>query len=182
MILNAVLVLLFAALPLWRLVRMVAPGPAGGPRILSSFGDWLGAEGYPRLNGRHLGADLAGAVGDPVLAPADGRVIVADHSRGSCGSMIVIEHPFEGYRTIYCHLSAILVNRGDRVTRGDRIGAIGTTGMRAWPGYAHLHWELQNGRQGPYEDPIPGTIGCFTDRESYPVDRLVFTYPVICPR
>jgi len=180
LVVNASAVVLLVIVPLTRFLGMVAPAKAGEPRILSSYGDWLGAEGYPRVNGRHIGADIAGGNGSPVLAPADGRVIVAREGRDSCGSIIVIEHEVDGYRTIYCYLSAILVKRGDDVKRGARIGAIGTTGMRAWPGYEHLHWELQKGRGGPYEDPISRTIGCFKDTERYPADRFVLTYPVPC--
>jgi murein DD-endopeptidase MepM/ murein hydrolase activator NlpD len=105
---------------------------------------------------------------------------VARDSQDSCGLIVVIEHAFQGYRTIHCHLSAIGVARGQEVRRGDRIGTIGTTGMRAWPAYEHVHWELQMGRWGPYEDPVPRTIGCFARKRSYPTDHLILTYPVPC--
>ena len=178
--LNSVALVLLVVVPLTRFIGLLAPLKVGEPRILSPFGDWLGAEGYPRLNGRHLGVDVAGRIGSSVLAPADGKVVVAREGRDSCGSIIVIEHEGDGYRTIYCHLSAILVKRGDDVRRGLPIGVIGTTGMRAWPGYEHVHWELQKGRGGPYEDPVARTGGWFKDTERYPSDRLVLTYPVSC--
>jgi murein DD-endopeptidase MepM/ murein hydrolase activator NlpD len=77
-------------------------------------------------------------------------------------------------------LAATSVKRGEHVKRGDRIGAIGTSGMRAWPGYEHVHWELQKGKGGPYEDPVSKTVGCFDATRPYPTDRLVLTYPVKC--
>jgi murein DD-endopeptidase MepM/ murein hydrolase activator NlpD len=179
-VVAAVALACLVVLPFTRLVTVLSAGDGAAPRVLSGFGDWLGAEGYPRLNGRHRGIDLAGRVGAPVLAPADGDVIVARDHRGSCGVMVVIEHEPEGYRTIYCHLSAVAVTRGQRVKRGDPIGAIGTSGMRAWPGYEHVHWELQKGRWGPYEDPLPRTVGCFDEARPYPADRLALTFPVKC--
>jgi murein DD-endopeptidase MepM/ murein hydrolase activator NlpD len=173
-------VVVLVLLPFSRLVGVLAARNGGAPRVLSGFGDWLGAEGYPRANGRHGGVDVAGSIGAAVLAPADGGVIVARDHGGSCGLMVVIEHEPGGYRTIYCHLSAIGVTRGQPVKRGDPIGAIGTSGMRAWPGYEHVHWELQRGRGGPYEDPLPRTIGCFDPARRYPSERLVLTFPVKC--
>jgi len=173
-------VTLLVILPLTRLVAMLRPSGGGAPRILSGFGDWLGAEGYPRVNGRHSGVDLAGRMGSLVLAPADGRVIVAEDNHNSCGLIVVLDHGVQGYRTIHCHLSAISVKRGEDVKRGDRIGAIGTSGMRAWPGYEHVHWERQKGKGGPYEDPVSKTMGCFDATRLYPTNRLVLTYPVKC--
>lgn len=146
---NVAAIILLVILPLTRLVAMLRPSGGGAPRILPGFGDWLGAEGYPRVNGRHGGVDLAGSIGGPVLASADGRVIVAENNHDSCGLIVVLDHGLDGYRTIYCHLSAISVKRGEDVKRGDRIGAVGTSGMRAWPGYEHVHWELQKGKGVP---------------------------------
>jgi murein DD-endopeptidase MepM/ murein hydrolase activator NlpD len=177
---GAIAVTILAILPSSRLVAMLGPARPGAPRILSGFADWLGAEGYPRINGRHSGVDVAGRPGAAVLAPADGRVVLAGDHRDSCGLIVVVEHEPEGYRSIHCHLSAVAVRRGEEVRRGDPVGAIGTSGMRAWPGYEHVHWELQNGRGGPREDPLARTVGCFDPARAYPRDRLALTYPVAC--
>jgi murein DD-endopeptidase MepM/ murein hydrolase activator NlpD len=48
----------------------VLSGCAGGPRIISAFGDLRGPEGFPRVDGPHAGVDIAGSVGEPVLAGA----------------------------------------------------------------------------------------------------------------
>src|SRR5207245_5983309 len=92
------------------------------------------AEGYPRLS-PHRGIDFSGKTGADVLAAADGHVTVAEDSRDLCGLKVVIVHEPYGYLTIYCHFSAIAVQPGEMVKRGQRIGALGTTGQRAWPGY-----------------------------------------------
>jgi murein DD-endopeptidase MepM/ murein hydrolase activator NlpD len=73
------------------------------------------------------------------------------------------------------------VQIGNEVRRGQRIGTLGTTGQRAWPGYEHVHLELQRGTDvRAVEDPIGRLAGCFDARASYPSDRLVLTYPVAC--
>ena len=49
---------------------------------------------------------------------------------------------------------------GESVTRGQRIGALGTSGQRAWPGYEHVHLELQRGADPKdLHDPIPRIVG-----------------------
>jgi murein DD-endopeptidase MepM/ murein hydrolase activator NlpD len=74
-----------------------------------------------------------------------------------------------------------VVSIGDSVARGQRIGAVGTTGQRAWPGYEHVHLELQRGRDvAAVEDPMPRMVGCFDAAARYPTDRLVLTYPLRC--
>lgn len=160
-------------------------GGATDPQILSGFRDWLGAEGFPRIEGSfpHSGVDVAGRRGSRVIAAADGLVTVARDSRNTCGLIVVIEHQPYGYRTVYCHLSQLSVKSGEGVRRGQRIGAIGATGLRAWPGYEHVHWEMQSvGMPWVRQDPVRRTVGCFDSTKVYPTDRLVFTYPVRCDK
>lgn len=85
----------------------------------------------------HSGADFAGAVGTPVLAPASGSVVLAD-TLNICGVTTVIDHGW-GIFTVYCHQSEQYVQPGDFVTTGQVIGTIGLTGRATG---AHLHWEL----------------------------------------
>lgn len=179
-VVNVVATVFLVVLPLAHLLRaMTAPGD-GAPRILAGFGDWLGSEGYPRPS-PHRGLDIAGSVGADVLAAADGRVTVARDNRDLCGLIVVIDHDPHGYRTVYCHFSEIAVRPGDRVKRGQRIGAVGTSGQRAWPGFEHVHLELQRGRDSKdIEDPLPRFAGCFDGTKRYSADRLVLTYPVKC--
>src|SRR6185295_5149018 len=76
----AVATLLFAVLPFARFVYMMAPVAGTAPRILTGFGDWRGAEGYPRLD-PHRGIDVKSRVGADVLAAAAGRITVARDSQ-----------------------------------------------------------------------------------------------------
>jgi murein DD-endopeptidase MepM/ murein hydrolase activator NlpD len=147
---------------------------------LAGFGDWRGSEGYPRLSA-HRGIDVAGPIGADVLAAADGRITVARDSRDLCGLIVVVVHDPYDYRTVYCHLSALSVTVGERVGRGQRLGTLGATGQRAWPGYEHVHLELQRGASpDDLEDPTARLVGCFDPGASYPTERLALTYPVRC--
>ena len=86
----------------------------------------------------HRGVDLAAAVGTPVRAALDGRVVVVG-SDPVLGNYILIRHQIS-YSSLYGHLSQIWVTRGDTVTRGQRIGAVGNTGKSTGP---HLHFEIR---------------------------------------
>jgi murein DD-endopeptidase MepM/ murein hydrolase activator NlpD len=86
----------------------------------------------------HLGVDLAGKTGTPVVAPASGVVIFAG-DRGAYGTMIAIEHG-RGLVTHYGHLQRTLVKVGETVERGQHIGALGNTGRSTGP---HLHYEIR---------------------------------------
>ncbi|MBY5991305.1 peptidoglycan DD-metalloendopeptidase family protein [Ferrimonas balearica] len=90
----------------------------------------------------HNGTDFAAPTGTPILAAGDGRVTrVENHP--IAGKYVVIEHGGQ-YRTRYLHMSRIDVSRGQTVTRGQRIGAVGATGRVTG---AHLHYEFHiNGR------------------------------------
>lgn len=75
---------------------------------------------FGRGNRRHEGIDMAGASGSPIYSTADGVVIQAGTASGY-GKVIKIRHEF-GIQTVYGHLSRIRVEKGQRVSRGDRIG------------------------------------------------------------
>ena len=86
----------------------------------------------------HAGLDIDGERGNPIMAPANGIIINADW-QGGYGNMIEIDHG-NGLTTRYGHLSAIGVQIGDVVQRGQVIGLIGSTGRSTGP---HLHFELR---------------------------------------
>jgi murein DD-endopeptidase MepM/ murein hydrolase activator NlpD len=86
----------------------------------------------------HNAVDIATQLGNKVIAPADGVVLVAE-TREYYGKMILIDHGF-GYVSRYGHLSGFNVREGQRVKRYDVIGYVGTTGRSNGP---HLHYEVR---------------------------------------
>ncbi|HEX6071934.1 MAG TPA: M23 family metallopeptidase [Sphingomicrobium sp.] len=97
----------------------------------------------------HPGIDLAGHVGTPIYATADGTVIRAGWNSGGYGNLVEVDHG-RGITTRYGHLSAILVHPGDRVTRGQLVGRMGSTGRSTG---SHLHYEVRI--DGRAVNPIP---------------------------
>lgn len=106
--------------------------------VVDSF-RWTSGFG-PRWGRAHEGVDLAGPVGTPIYATADGVVVHAGWSSGY-GRLIKIQHEF-GIETRYAHLNAIRVEVGQRVSRGERIGDMGNSGRSTGP---HLHYEIRVG-------------------------------------
>ena len=103
--------------------------------VSSKFGLKRVFNDQPR--GVHRGLDLRGAEGTPILACADGRVVLADDLYFS-GNAVYIDHG-QGVFTSYLHMSRILVRPGDVVRRGQVIGKVGSTGRVTGP---HLHLSL----------------------------------------
>ncbi|WP_280202981.1 M23 family metallopeptidase [Nocardia cyriacigeorgica] len=123
--------------------RVVFPLPEGTWVLTSEFGPRIHPiTGEPSF---HTGTDFAAPDGTPILAAADGTVTVAEFS-GGYGGLIVIEHQIDGQTvaTAYAHMwqSGILVAAGDRVTAGQHIGDVGSSGNSTGP---HLHFEVRPG-------------------------------------
>ena len=123
--------------------RMLMRTPVNGARLSSRFG----RRKHPVLGYRraHKGVDFAAPRGTPIMAAGTGT-IVRSSRYGSFGNYIRIRHS-DGYSTAYAHLSKYArgVKKGRRVTQGQIIGYVGTTGRSTGP---HLHYEvLKNGRQ-----------------------------------
>ncbi len=90
--------------------------------------------------GYHSGIDIARATGTPVVAPADGVVILAASSPFLLeGNLLMLDHGM-GLNSAFLHLSRIDVKPGDHVRQGQPIGAVGSTGRATGP---HLHWSLR---------------------------------------
>jgi lipoprotein NlpD len=86
----------------------------------------------------HSGLDISANAGTPVLAGSDGTVEFAGR-KGGYGNLVILDHG-DGYETYYGHLSVISVSVGDRVSKGKRIGLVGSTGKSTGP---HLHFEVR---------------------------------------
>lgn len=107
----------------------------------------------------HSGADVAVPAGTPVLAPADGVVILAsDHPFLLEGNLLMIDHGM-GLNSALMHLSRIVVTPGQAVKRGQIVAFSGATGRVTG---AHLHWSLRwrNAKIDPLlvAGPMPGSV------------------------
>jgi murein DD-endopeptidase MepM/ murein hydrolase activator NlpD len=119
--------------PLARAVRTSAFGPQ---RILN---------GVPKTP--HYGVDLAAPTGTPILAPADGLVVLAQPRMHFEGGLTLVDHG-QGLVSMYLHQSRLDVSAGQRVKQGQTIGAVGATGRATGP---HLCWRMT--WRGRHMDP-----------------------------
>lgn len=101
-----------------------------------------------RITRPHQGIDIAAPVGDPILAPAKGKVIYARQKAGGYGLTVELDHGF-GYVTRFAHASRLLVREGETVERGQTIAEVGATGLVTGP---HLHYEVEV--NGQAVDPL----------------------------
>ena len=109
--------------------------PVEGP-ITGSFGariDPFNGEGS-----FHSGVDIGAAIGEPIIAPADGVIVFSDFM-GGYGRAVVIDHG-HGITTRYGHLKSFAVFPGQHIHRGDTIGYVGDTGRSTGP---RLHYEVR---------------------------------------
>jgi murein DD-endopeptidase MepM/ murein hydrolase activator NlpD len=118
------------------------------PSIMPTSG-WLSSQFtssrfHPILheNRPHEGIDVTAPTGTPIVAPATGTVVLAGNDKGY-GLTVEIQHG-NGIRTRFAHCSRLAVRAGQRVTRGQLIAAVGSTGLSTAP---HLHYEIHvNGK------------------------------------
>lgn len=112
-----------------------------------------------RKKSRHMGLDLDGAVGVPVVATNRGRVVLAVE-RFYSGGTVVLDHG-QGVFTLYFHMSRLDVRLGELVEKGQGLGAVGATGQVTGP---HLHFAVKFGDS--YIDPARLlTLDLSTDAE-----------------
>jgi murein DD-endopeptidase MepM/ murein hydrolase activator NlpD len=113
------------------------PLAMGTFRITSQYG--LQREGFETAGQKHLGVDIGGPKqGEPVIA-ADGGVVIFAGTKGSYGQLVKIRHE-DGVETYYAHMSKIVVEVGERVYQGQKIGEIGRTGTATG---VHVHFEVR---------------------------------------
>ena len=116
------------------------------PRITSSFSTSRKHPilGYSRA---HNGVDYHAPSGAPIAAVAPGVVTMAGWTTGG-GRTVKVRHP-NGYETEYLHMSAIATRAGARISQGDLVGRVGSTGLATGP---HLHYGLK--KNGRYVNPV----------------------------
>ena len=122
----------FTAQRLWS-GAFIVPGQGS---ITSIYGEGRSYNGGP-VTDFHKGTDFGGNTGDPVIASAAGKVAFAGSLKVR-GGTVIIDHG-AGVFTAYNHLSEIDVEEGALIKAGDRVGALGSTGLVTGP---HLHWEV----------------------------------------
>ncbi len=93
----------------------------------------------------HKGVDIAGSniYGKPIVAAADGVVNLVDYNAGGYGYYVMVNHGNSGgnnYVTLYAHMSSQAAYVGKKVSKGDVIGYVGSTGRSTGP---HLHFEIR---------------------------------------
>jgi lipoprotein NlpD len=130
-------------------VPAAAPAPAtevSKPEVVAEPGIRLSwpAKGKvsAEFNETNKGIDIAGKVGEPVLAASEGKVVYAGNSLRGYGNLVIIKHD-NTYLTAYAHNSKLLVKEGDAVRKGQKIAEMGDTDTTS----AKLHFELRvNGK------------------------------------
>jgi murein DD-endopeptidase MepM/ murein hydrolase activator NlpD len=112
----------------------------------------------------HSGMDFTAPTGTDVYATGDGVVSTVKTARRELGNHVIIDHGF-GYQSVYAHLDRFNVRVGQKVSRGDVIGFVGSTGLSTAP---HLHYEvLANGRN------VDPALFYFNDLTPEEYDRMI---------
>ena len=114
-------------------------------RISSRFG--RRADPFTGEASNHTGIDMACAKGTPIKAAMSGSVIYTGYS-SIYGNYVILKH-YDGYQTLYAHMSKIIASKGDKVSQGNIIGLVGSTGYSTGP---HLHFSVY--KNGKLVDPM----------------------------
>jgi len=96
----------------------------------------------------HAGLDFAAPQGTPIYATANGTIIVSGNKGNGYGNHVVINHGY-GYETLYGHMVKVKLSPGQKVSRGEVIGWVGSTGKSTGP---HCHYEVH--KNGNKIDPV----------------------------
>ncbi|MEN7546722.1 M23 family metallopeptidase [Rapidithrix thailandica] len=132
--------------------KLLAAMPAIQPianKDLKRFASGFGYRLHPILKVKkmHTGCDFSAPKGTPIYATGDGVVITVEFNRGY-GKQVEIDHGF-GYITKYAHMNEFNVKKGQKVSRGQVIGKVGSTGLSVAP---HLHYEVIH--KGKKKNPV----------------------------
>ena len=125
------------------------PAPSGG-RLLPPVDAPIALGFGPRPDGgRNEGIDFAAPAGAPVVAAADGEVALVSTALGGLGTIVLLRHADE-LLTVYGRLADVTVEKGDIVSRGQRIGSVARPEP---PTEARMHFEIREGARAV--DPAP---------------------------
>jgi murein DD-endopeptidase MepM/ murein hydrolase activator NlpD len=123
---------------------MEAPEPRGGSRFLWPLRGAILSDFGPKPGGLHNdGINISASRGASVVAADNGVVAYAGNELRGFGNLLLIRHA-DGWMTAYAHLDDMLVERGAKVTRGQKIGTVGSTGNVSSP---QLHFEVRRGNR-----------------------------------
>lgn len=129
------------------------PPPAPAPTPKASFVRPADGSVISRFDGnRNKGLDIAGNLGDPILAAADGRVVIVSKELRGYGTMVIVRHN-DTFITAYAHVDRAVVKENDVVRQGQKIAEMGSTGTDR----VKVHFEIR--RQGAAVDPEPYLSG-----------------------
>jgi murein DD-endopeptidase MepM/ murein hydrolase activator NlpD len=134
--------------------------------LASGFGNQINP--FNKRMYRHNGIDIICERGTEVIATGKGTIASAVHddTPGGKGSYVVIEH-VNGYQSRYAHLSTISVSFGQKVTQGQTIGTVGTSGSAIAP---HLHYEIL--KKGSVINPVLFFVEDLSESEIYQLAKL----------
>ena len=131
-------------------------------RIASGFGYRI--DPVYKVTKFHAGLDFTAPQGTPIYATADGVVKEADYNAGGFGNHVIISHGY-GYETLYGHMYRIKTKVGARISRGEVIGYVGSTGKSTGP---HCHYEVHKGGE-----PVDPVYYFYNDLTPEQYDRLL---------
>jgi murein DD-endopeptidase MepM/ murein hydrolase activator NlpD len=134
--------------------QVVSTSPIGPVRFFRPVPGPIGdGFGWIPPGRRHTGVDFPEPMGTPIHAGGVGVVSFAGLNTGGYGNLVVITHRL-GFESWYAHMSRIAASVGQRVSGGQTIGYVGSTGHATGP---HLHFEVRH--FGTPVDPVPYLLG-----------------------
>ena len=113
------------------------------PDFYPTSGTYSSPFGYRKdpITGRsklHNGIDISNKVGTAIFAAGTGIVTYSGYD-GNFGNVLIIDHGY-GYESVYAHCKTLLYSPGDKVTKGEQVATMGTSGRTTGP---HLHFEIR---------------------------------------
>jgi len=104
--------------------------------LLSGFG--MRMHPVHKVRKMHAGIDFTAPRGTPIQSTGNGKIVRVENRKSGYGKNVIIDHGY-GYKTLYAHMKRIDVKVGQKVTKGQEIGTVGSTGTSTAP---HLHYEV----------------------------------------